>query len=105
MNGIHEVRGSIPLSSTNMATISLRMRDDLKRKARELAEREGVSLNGFVNATIAAAVAQEETLSFFNDRLKDVDLKQLHERVLRFMRKTQEGAEPTADDIRRSIRS
>jgi len=88
-----------------MATISLRMRDDLKRKARELAEREGVSLNGFVNATIAAAVAQEETLSFFNDRLKDVDLKQLHERVLRFMRKTQEGAEPTADDIRRSIRS
>ena len=88
-----------------MATISLRMRDDLKQKARELAEREGVSLNGFVNATIAAAVAQEETLTFFNDRLKDVDLKQLHKRVLHFMRKTRDGSEPTADEIRRAVRS
>ena len=44
-----------------MATISLRMRDDLKRKAQQLAKEQGVSLNGFINATIAAAVAQQES--------------------------------------------
>lgn len=36
-----------------MATVSLRMRDDLKRKAQHLAKRQGVSLNGFINATVA----------------------------------------------------
>jgi len=35
-------------------------------------------LNNFVNAMLAAAVAQEETLAFFDDRLKDVDLEALH---------------------------
>lgn len=51
-----------------MASLSLRIRDDLKRKAQTLARRHGVSLNNFVNATLAAAVAQEETLAFFDDR-------------------------------------
>lgn len=46
-----------------MATLSLRMRDDLKKKVQELAKEQGVSLNGFVNATLAAAVAQQETLA------------------------------------------
>ena len=45
-----------------MATLSLRIRDDLKRKAQELAKREGVSLNNYINATLAATVAQAETL-------------------------------------------
>jgi hypothetical protein len=53
----------------------------LKRKAQTLARREGVSLNNFVNATLAAAVAQEETLAFFDDRLKDVDLEAYGARV------------------------
>jgi len=80
------------------------MRDDLKRKAQQLAKQQGVSLNGFVNATIAAAVAQEETLTFFNDRLKDVDLDALHQRVLKFMRKSRPGPEPNAQEIDRAIR-
>lgn len=84
-----------------MATLSLRMRDDLKRRAQQLAKQQGVSLNGFVNATIAAAIAQEETLTFFNDRLKDVDLEALHQRVLKFMRSTRPGQEPTAEEVQR----
>jgi hypothetical protein len=40
------------------------MRDDLKTKAQQLANEQGVSLTGFINATIAAAVAQQETLMF-----------------------------------------
>ena len=79
-----------------MATLSLRIRDDLKRKAQELAKREGVSLNNYINATLAATVAQAETLAFFEDRLKDVDLKALHERVSTFMRETEPGGEPSS---------
>ena len=47
-----------------MATLSLRIRDDLKRKAQELAQSEGVSLNNFINAALAATIAQAETLAF-----------------------------------------
>ena len=64
-----------------MATLSLRMRDDLKQKAQQLAKEQGVSLNSFVNATLAAVVAQQETLTLFSDRLRDVDRDALHKRV------------------------
>ena len=87
-----------------MATLSLRMRDDLKQKAQQLAKEQGVSLNGFVNVTIAAAVAQQETLTFFSDRLKDMDQAALHKRVLKFMRKTRPGKEPSIEEIERAVR-
>ncbi|MDA1013542.1 MAG: toxin-antitoxin system HicB family antitoxin [Planctomycetota bacterium] len=47
-----------------MATLSLRMGDDLKQKAQQLAKEQGVSLNGFINATLAATLAQKETPRF-----------------------------------------
>jgi antitoxin component of RelBE/YafQ-DinJ toxin-antitoxin module len=84
-----------------MATLSLRMRDDLKRKAQSLAERQGVSLNNYINSIIAASVAQEETLRFFRARLQDVDLAALHKRVLRFMEKPRRGPDPTPEQLRR----
>jgi antitoxin component of RelBE/YafQ-DinJ toxin-antitoxin module len=87
-----------------MATLSLRMRDDLKRKAQQLAKQQGVSLNAFVNATIAAAIAQQETLMFFSNRLKDVDRDALHSRVLKFMRKSRSGREPSLRAIERALR-
>ncbi len=87
-----------------MATLSLRMRDDLKQKAQQLAKEQGVSLNSFVNATLAAAVAQQETLTFFSDRLKDVDQVALHKRVLKFIRKTRRSKEPSIEEIERAVR-
>ena len=84
-----------------MAILSLRMRDDLKRKAQHLAQRQGVSLNNFINAAVAASVAQEETLTFFDDRLKDVDLEALHQRVLAFMAETKAGTDPTTEELQR----
>jgi len=86
-----------------MATLSLRMRDDLKRKAQALAERQGVSLNNYINSVVAACVAQEETLRFFRDRLQDVDLGTLHKRVLKFMEKSRQGTDPSADELRRMV--
>ena len=87
-----------------MATFSLRLRDDLKRKAQQLAKEQGVSLNGFVNATLAAAVAQQETLRFFGDRVRDCDQETLHARVLDFMRRTDPGREPSTEEIERALR-
>ena len=87
-----------------MATLSLRMRDDLKKKAQQLAGEQGVSLNGFINATLAAAIAQQETLALFSDRLQDVDQESLHERVLKFMRKTRPGRDPSIEEIERAVR-
>jgi hypothetical protein len=80
------------------------MRDDLKQKAGQLAKEQGVSLNAYINATLAAAVAQQETLSFFSDRLRDVDQEALHRRVLKFMRRTRPGREPTVREIGRAMR-
>ena len=86
-----------------MTTFSLRMRDDLKRKAQDLAQRQGVSLNNFIDATIATSIAQEETLTFFHDRLKDIDLEALHQRVTTFMTQTKPGTGPTSEDLQRAM--
>ena len=86
-----------------MATLSLRIRDDLKRKAQKLAQQQGVSLNNFINATVAASVAQEETLAFFNGRLQGVDLDALSKRVQQFMSRTKPGAGPSPDEVRQAM--
>jgi hypothetical protein len=80
------------------------MRDDLKRKAQQLAKEQGVSLNAYITATVAAAIAQQETLTFFADRLPEVDRESLHQRVIRFMRKTRPGKEPSIEEIERAVR-
>ena len=87
-----------------MATLSLRIRDGLKHKAEGLAKREGVSLNNYINATVAAAVAQEEALAFFDDRLRTVDLDALHRRVMAFMGKPRPGREPSQHELDRATR-
>lgn len=86
-----------------MATLSLRMRDELKRKAQSLAENQGVSLNNFINSVVAASVAQEETIRFFRGRLQDVDLAALEKRVLKFMQQSRRGSDPTPEELRRLI--
>lgn len=86
-----------------MARLSFRIRDTLKRKAEDLAKREGVSLNNFINAMLAAVVAQEEALAFFGDRLRTVDLDALHRRVMAFMGKAQPGREPSQEAVGKAI--
>jgi antitoxin component of RelBE/YafQ-DinJ toxin-antitoxin module len=86
-----------------VATLSLRLRDDLKRKAQELAKEQGVSLNSFINATLAATIAQAETLELFADRLQARDKEELHRRVMKFMRKTRPGDEPSLGEIQAAV--
>lgn len=86
-----------------MATLSLRMRDDLKRKVQSLAEHQGVSLNNFINSIVAASVAQEETRQFFRGHLRDIDLAALEKRVLKFMQQSRRGSDPTPDELQQLI--
>ena len=86
-----------------MATLSLRMRDDLKQKAQSLAERQGVSLNNYVNSVIAASVAQEETMQFFRNRLQDMDLPKLHRKVVKMLERTRPGTDPSPEELQRII--
>jgi len=86
-----------------MATLSLRLRDDLKAKAQQLASEQGVSLNSYINATLAATISQAETLAMMRDRLSNIDREQLHARVMKFMSKTRSGTEPTLAEIERAI--
>lgn len=86
-----------------MATLSLRMRDDLKARAQQLASEQGVSLNGYINATLAATVAQAETLALLGDRLSNVDQQRLHQRVMKFMSQTRPGNEPSPEEIQKAI--
>ncbi len=87
-----------------MATLSLRMRDDLKAKAQMLASEQGVSLNSYINATLAATIAQSETLAMMGQRLADIDQDKLHDRVMKFMSKSRSGAEPTPEVIKNAVK-
>ena len=86
-----------------MATLSIRIRDDLKRKAQRLAQRQGVSLNNFINAAVAASVVQEETLAFFDNRLQDIDPEAVHQRVLSFMTDTKPGSGPSIEALQQAM--
>lgn len=86
-----------------MKVICLQMDDDLKAKVQQLASQQGVSLNSYINATLAATVAQSETLAKMGDRLSSVDRDKLHSRVMKLMSKIQTGPEPSPDDIERAI--
>tara|TARA_R110002167_G_scaffold256221_1_gene462606 strand:+ start:76 stop:345 length:270 start_codon:yes stop_codon:yes gene_type:complete len=86
-----------------MATLSLRMRDDLKAKAQQLASEQGVSLNSYINATLAATIAQSETLAMMGEQLANIDQGKLHDRVMKFMSKSRSGTEPTPDEIEKAM--
>lgn len=86
-----------------MATLSLRMRDDLKAKAQQMASEQGVSLNSFINATLAATVAQAETMAMLGDRLSNVDQERLHSRVMKFMSQTRCSPQPSPEQIQQAI--
>lgn len=86
-----------------MQVVRLHIKDDLKAKAQQLASQQGVSLNSYINATLATTVAQAETLAMMGDRLSNVDREKLHARVMNFMSKTQTGPEPSPEEIERVV--
>lgn len=53
-----------------MSTLSLRLPASLHRNLRELAEREGVSINRIINAAVGEKVAALQTLDYLRARAK-----------------------------------
>ena len=53
-----------------MSTLSLRLPTSLHRSLRELAEREGVSINQIINAAVGEKVAALHTLDYLRARAK-----------------------------------
>ena len=65
-----------------MSTMSLRLPESLHRKARELAEQEGVSINQLVTTALAEKVAALMTVDYLEERAKRGSRKEF-ERVLK----------------------
>lgn len=53
-----------------MSTLSLRLPVSLHRNLRELAEREGVSINQIINSAVGEKVAALQTLDYLRERAK-----------------------------------
>jgi hypothetical protein len=65
-----------------MSTMSLRLPESLHRKARELAEQEGVSINQLVATALAEKVAALMTVDYLEERAKSGSRKEF-ERILK----------------------
>jgi hypothetical protein len=64
-----------------MSTMSLRLPESLHKKARELAEKEGVSINQLVATALAEKLAALTTVEYLEARARRGDRKQF-EKVL-----------------------
>ena len=53
-----------------MSTISVRLPDSLHKKVKELAERDNVSINQFINSALAEKVSAFLTKEYLEDRAK-----------------------------------
>lgn len=51
-----------------MSTLSLRLPESLHERARELARREGVSVNQLIATALAEKISALDTLSYLRDR-------------------------------------
>jgi hypothetical protein len=51
-----------------MSTLSLRIPDSLHHELRELARREGISINQVINAAVGEKVASLKTLDYLRER-------------------------------------
>ncbi len=51
-----------------MSTMSLRLPESLHQRARELAEREGISINQLIATALAEKISALDTVSYLQDR-------------------------------------
>ena len=68
-----------------MSTMSLRLPESLHEKVRELAEKEGVSINQLITTALAEKLAALMTVEYLEERAKRADRKR-YDAVLRKVR-------------------
>ncbi len=82
-----------------MSTLSIRVPDNLKEKAVNMAKRNSMSFNAFVNHWLQIAVVREETKEWMNSRLSAKNRAELKSEFEAFLKKTKSGNEPTQKEI------
>ena len=79
-----------------MSTLSLRLPESLHKQVRELAAREGISINQFVATAVAEKMAALLTEEYLQERAKRGD----RERFERAMAKAKDRAPEAHDQIK-----
>ena len=75
------------------ATYPLRLPESLKMAVREIARRDGTSINQFVNTAIAEKVSAMRTAEFFAERWAEADIE-----LARHLLRRPGGQHPDDDD-------
>lgn len=88
-----------------MATLSIRIPNDLKKRVAALAEQQGVSMNNFITSCLSSAVAQETTRAFLLKRLKGVDASKTTAAFEEIMSKARPGGGPPMREVDAAIRA
>lgn len=86
-----------------MSTLFIRLPDDLKVKAIQLAKKKNVSLNALVNYWLQTAVVQDETIEWMTRRLSGKNPDLLIAGFGKFLERTKPGAEPSLDEIQQAM--
>ncbi len=87
-----------------MSTLSIRLPEDLKAKAVQLAKKKKMSLDALVNYWLQTAVVQDETIEWMKTRLAGKNSALLIAELGNFLEKTKPGQEPTWDEIQQALK-
>ncbi|MGI0015479.1 MAG: hypothetical protein ACREBU_18840 [Nitrososphaera sp.] len=87
-----------------MSTLSIRLPEDLKAKAVQLAKKKKMSLDALVNYWLQTAVVQDETIEWMKTRLAGKNPELLIAKFGTFLEKTKPGIEPTLDEIQEAMK-
>lgn len=86
-----------------MSTLSIRIPEKLKRKAMQLARKNEMSFNAYINHWLQIAVTREETLEWMEKRLSSKNSKELISQFGLFLDVTKTGREPGIKKIRQLL--
>ncbi len=87
-----------------MSSVSIKLSDDLKKKAVRLAKKKNTTLNGLVNHWLQTAIVEDETIEWMKKRLRGKNSELLIDRFGKFLEKTNPGAEPSLDEIQQAMK-
>lgn len=86
-----------------MSTLSIRVPEDLKVKAVQLAKKKEMSLEALVNYWLRTAVVQDETIEWMKTRLAVKNSALLIAEFGKFLEKTKPGSEPALEEIQQAL--
>lgn len=66
-----------------MKTLSIRLPESVHRKLRDMADKEGVSMNQFISLAVSEKISALLTVDYLNERAAKADPKQFKELLSR----------------------